>query len=139
MNTSAHRVYSVYCAEFDSARVITGSRDRSIKVWSLKTGRCLATIKGHRGSVLCLKFEKDWDLDPKNALAGEGLSDWRKGFMVSGSSDHTVCVWDLYTCSNDDEPGRMDTAVTAELRGVLRGHGGGVLDIEINPKWIVSW
>lgn len=140
MNTPTHCVHSVYCAEFDSARVVTGSRDRSIKVWSLKTGRCLATIKGHRGSVLCLKFEKDWDLDSKNALTAEGFTDWRRGFMVSGSSDHTVCVWDLYTCSNNDDPAtHADMTVAAELRGVLRGHGDGVLDIEINSHWIVSW
>ena len=131
--------YSVYCAEFDSARIITGSRDRTIKVWSLMTGRCLATIRGHRGSVLCLKFEKDWDLDPGNALVEDGLTKWRRGFMVSGSSDHTVCVWDLYACSAENDRGYTEVAVTAELRGVLKGHSGGVLDLEINPDWIVSW
>lgn len=129
----------MYCAEFDSARIITGSRDRSIKIWSLKTGRCLATIRGHRGSVLCLKFEKDWDIDSNNALVESVQSEWRKGFMVSGSSDHTVCVWDLYACTSGNEHGHIETAVTAELRGVLRGHTGGVLDLEINTKWIVSW
>ena len=130
---------SVYCAEFDSARIVTGSRDRSIKIWCLKTGECLATIRGHRGSVLCLKFEKDWDLDPNNALVENGLTDWRKGFMVSGSSDHTVCVWDLYACTSENEQRQIETAVTAELRGVLKGHTGGVLDLEINTNWIVSW
>lgn len=130
---------SVYCAEFDSARIITGSRDRSIKIWSLKTGRCLATINWHRGSVLCLKFEKDWDLDPNNAVIESELTGWRKGFMVSGSSDHTVCVWDLYACSSENEHGQMETTVTAELHGILKGHNGGVLDLEINDKWIVSW
>ena len=131
---------SVYCAEFDSARIITGSRDRTIKVWSLKTGRCLATIKGHRGSVLCLKFEKDWDLDPANALTESGFTEWRKGFMVSGSSDHNGCVWDLFACTTSGhERGDLDVTLTAELRGVLRGHRGGVLDLETNANWIVSW
>lgn len=131
---------SVYCAEFDSARIITGSRDRTIKIWSLKTGRCLATIKQHRGSVLCLKFEKDWDLDPNNAVTEPGLTDWRRGFMVSGSSDHNVCVWDLFACTTGGhERGGLDVTLTAELRGVLRGHRGGVLDLETNESWIVSW
>lgn len=138
---------SVYCLEFDSSRIITGSRDRSIKVWSLKTGRCLATFKGHFGSVLCLKFDKDWDLDPANSLFDTDSSsvgrEWRKGSMVSGSSDCNVCVWDMYTCPVEmqDEGGHLfyEMAVMAEVRGVLAGHTGGVLDIRIDQKWIVSW
>ena len=96
---------SVYCLEFDSRRIITGSRDKKIKVWSLKTGRLLGTFAGqHSGSVLCLKFEKDWERgwcadDEEEEEAEEGeetLSMEKPGFMVSGSSDCTVCVWDLY-------------------------------------------
>ncbi|KAJ3483492.1 hypothetical protein NLI96_g6274 [Meripilus lineatus] len=193
---------SVYCLEFDSTRIITGSRDRTIKVWSLKTGRCLATFKGHSGSVLCLKFDKDWDLDPANSLFGfddqsenylysstssayshsnsysysrkSSMSsrhrrsssgrrarkslyrEWRKGFMVSGSSDCTICVWDLFASpvemdaeglsedgdsgNEGDNEGRTVTemAVVSEMRGILTGHTGGVLDIRIDEKWIVS-
>ena len=101
---------SVYCLEFDSRRIITGSRDKKIKVWSLKTGRLLGTFAGqHSGSVLCLKFEKDWERGwgGAEALAAEGKTEEEEyddddddgikpGFMVSGSSDCTVCVWDLY-------------------------------------------
>jgi F-box and WD-40 domain protein 1/11 len=176
--------YSVYCLEFDSRRIITGSRDRTIKVWSLRTGALLATFVGvHLGSVLCLKFEGDWDRewivddgDPNGD--GGGYSHWeddgesagrfghrddlargrrrrrRKGFMVSGSSDCSVCVWDLdlgpiveyndtdvnaYSDSQmhvDDDGERQ---VTAEVRAILKGHSGGVLDLRIDEHWIVSW
>lgn len=129
--------YSVYCLEFDSSKIITGSRDRTIKVWSLKTGKCLATFAGHNGSVLCLKFDKDWDLDDANADATYPA--WKKGTMVSGSSDCLVCVWDLYSCSTKDEEGNVTQVVTANVRGVLRGHSGGVLDLRIDSKWIISW
>ncbi|THG93604.1 hypothetical protein EW026_g7675 [Hermanssonia centrifuga] len=128
---------SVYCLEFDSSRIITGSRDRTIKVWSVKTGRCLATITGHRGSVLCLKFDQDFDLDEANSLTEDGLQGWRKGFMVSGSSDTSVCVWDLYAHPSEGEDGE-EMAIMAEMRGVLRGHTGGVLDLRISDKWIIS-
>ncbi|KAG6380155.1 hypothetical protein JVT61DRAFT_8244 [Boletus reticuloceps] len=77
---------SVYCLDFDSSRIISGSRDRTIKIWCIKTGKCVASFEGHTGSVLCLKFERDWD------LGSDGVC---RGFMVSGSSDCTVCVWDL--------------------------------------------
>lgn len=116
---------SVYCLEFDSQRIMTGSRDRTIKVWSLKTGKLLGTFRGlHRGSVLCLKFERDWDRLE------------RAGMLVSGSSDCTVCVWDLE--AGGSLKGSSDTEVTAEVRTILRGHDGGVLDLRMDDKWIVS-
>ncbi|KAI0089405.1 WD40-repeat-containing domain protein [Irpex rosettiformis] len=124
---------SVYCVEFDSSKIVTGSRDRTIKVWSLQTGRCLATFSGHRGSVLCLKFELDFDLDNAHALSEQ--SGWRKGLMVSGSSDCSVCVWDLYC---HPAGGGEDMAIVAELRGILTGHTGGVLDLRIEKDWIIS-
>ncbi|KAH9947822.1 WD40 repeat-like protein [Amylocystis lapponica] len=129
---------SVYCLEFDSTHIMTGSRDRTIKVWSLKTGACLATFAGHRGSVLCLKFDKDWDAEHLGNAAGEGADVWmRKGFMVSGSSDCSIVVWDLFKGPAVDwEEGAL--AVTAQAKAVLRGHTGGVLDLRIDSKWIVS-
>jgi F-box and WD-40 domain protein 1/11 len=93
----------------------------------------------------------------------------RKGFMVSGSSDCSVCVWDLTTgkivASSDagggstvqnnigaDLEGRVgagagaggdgdepEREVNAEVRAVLKGHVGGVLDLRIDRRWIVSW
>ena len=140
----------------------------------------------HLGSVLCLKFEGDWDRDwivdddgDSNGDSGSGVY-WeddgesagrfgghrdelargkrrrrrRKGFMVSGSSDCSVCVWDLdlgpiveYSDADvdaysdnqmhvDDDGERQ---VTAEVRAILKGHSGGVLDLRIDEHWIVSW
>lgn len=128
--------HSVYCVEFDSSKIITGSRDRTIKVWSLKTGRCLATFPGHRGSVLCLKFELDFDLDDAHAMSERDPDGWHKGLMVSGSSDCSVGVWDLYCHPAGDNE---EIAITAEMRGILYGHSGGVLDLRIEKNWIISW
>ncbi|KAH9988085.1 WD40-repeat-containing domain protein, partial [Russula compacta] len=111
---------SVYCLEFDSKRIISGSRDQTIKVWDIQTGRCLGTFRGHHGSVLCLKFEKDWDINAKG----------KKGLMVSGSSDRKAFVWDIWIGKGGE--------VHAEVRAVLKGHLDGVLDIRVDEKWIVT-
>lgn len=145
---------SVYCLDFDSSRIITGSRDRTIKIWCIKTGKCIATFEGHTGSVLCLKFERDWDLGADGTV---------HGFMVSGSSDCTVCVWDLIsvpvaagernsdltvTNGSSRSEGALPNVTTgtlgpprkvsAELRHVLRGHSAGVLDLKMDERWIVT-
>ncbi|CAO3674370.1 unnamed protein product [Rhizopus microsporus] len=68
---------SVYCLQFDKNKLITGSRDRSIKLWDLNTYQCLHTLYGHDASVLCLKYDNR--------------------IMVSGSSDTTIIVWSMQT------------------------------------------
>jgi F-box and WD-40 domain protein 1/11 len=131
--------YSVYCLEFDSTRIISGSRDKTIKVWSLRTGGLLGTFRGHVGSVLCLKFDQDWDEvadwvdDESEGNVVSGRMRTRPGFMVSGSSDCSICVWDMHACRGGEGE------VKAEVRTVLRGHSGGVLDLRIDRRWIVSW
>lgn len=141
-------------------------------VWSLKTGRLLGTFAGvHTGSVLCLKFERDWDLesfdpslmhrktrqdetslstdpDLESDLDSSGLERLgrKTGFMFTGSSDCTICVWRLESGELlDEDPARdgmeedRDRWVLAEPVAVLKGHTGGVLDLRIDQQWIVSW
>lgn len=139
----------------------------------MRTGALLATFVGvHLGSVLCLKFEGDWDRDGvvddcDSSFHHDGESAGRfghrddlvrgrrrrKGFMVSGSSDCSVCVWDLdlgpvVERNNTDMNAYSDQMhidddgerqVTAEVRAILKGHSGGVLDLRIDEQWIVSW
>jgi F-box and WD-40 domain protein 1/11 len=125
-----------------------------------------------------LKFEGDWDRDwvvddcdskddgsfhhdgesagrfgHRDDFAARGKRRRRKGLMVSGSSDCSVCVWDLdlgpvMEYNNTDMDAYSDQMhvdddgerqVTAEVRAILKGHSGGVLDLRIDEQWIVSW
>ncbi|GJJ14601.1 hypothetical protein Clacol_008867 [Clathrus columnatus] len=135
---------SVYCLEFDYEKIITGSRDRSIKVWSLQTGQLKTTLRGHSGSVLSLKFDSS-------------------GFMVSGSSDCTILVWDLIkgnvrktlsgheggvldlridrqwivSCSKDTVV-RVWNRTKLELHHAFHGHDGPVNAVGLQDGKIVS-
>jgi WD40 repeat protein len=59
--------------------IASGSGDHLIKIWNLKTGKCLNTLYGHAGYVNCLQV-------PSNN---------NSHVLVSGSSDKTIKVWNF--------------------------------------------
>jgi WD40 repeat protein len=63
----------------DSQTVITGSADKTIKVWDLATGAILRTLTGHDSFVNAI------------ALSPDGQ------FLISGSADKTIKVWQINT------------------------------------------
>ncbi|KAG9293822.1 hypothetical protein G9A89_019160 [Geosiphon pyriformis] len=80
-NYSAHELpghtEGIYCIQFDEDKIISGSRDNTIKIWKMESNRCLRTYKGHTASVLCLQYDDK--------------------VIISGSSDSTIIIWDLKT------------------------------------------
>ena len=61
----------------DGRRVVSGSLDKTVRVWDVETGQCLAILKEHTAGVLGV------------AVTADGRR------VVSGSYDKTVRVWDL--------------------------------------------
>lgn len=59
--------------------LVSGSRDRTIKIWHLETGKLIHTLKGHTGAVFSV------------AVSGDGQT------IASGSEDKTVKIWHLET------------------------------------------
>ncbi|KAF8336580.1 WD40-repeat-containing domain protein [Cantharellus anzutake] len=112
---------SVYCLELSSTSIITGSRDKQILVWSLRSGKQSGVLRGHEGSVLCLKYDS------------------RSALLVSGSSDRRVLVWDLSTICVGGQAETPDEGVAVvRPKRTLTGHTGGVLDVKMNDEFIIS-
>ena len=60
----------------DGRRILTGSHDKTAKVWDAASGKELVTLKGHRDEVECAAFSPD------------------ERRIVTGSDDRTARVWE---------------------------------------------
>ena len=74
----SHYVTSVAISP-DSRFLLSGSYDKTARIWDFATGRTLATLKGHSGHVSAVAFS------PDGALA------------ATASWDKTIALWDVAT------------------------------------------
>lgn len=77
-----HEGECIYSLQYNEEYLVSGSRDKTLRIWNLATRRLVGTpLVGHIGSVLCLQF----DSDPAEDI------------IVSGSSDSDVIIWRFST------------------------------------------
>lgn len=97
--------------------LMTGSWDRSVRIWNLESGKEVGVLRGHTRGVRALQFDAlklvtgsmDSTLKIWNWRTGECLRTLRghregilcltydKQLLVSGSADNTIKVWDFGT------------------------------------------
>ena len=58
--------------------VITGSGDKTMRMWDIRSGECIQILQGHTGSVNCVHLHGS-------------------GYLLTGSDDQTVRIWDITT------------------------------------------
>jgi hypothetical protein len=76
---SDHLEGHLHCLiQLADGRVVSGSRDQTLKVWNVNTGYCERTLYGHSECVRCVVQLAD-------------------GRVVSGSGDNTLKVWNVNT------------------------------------------
>ena len=123
-------------------RIVSGSKDNTVRLWDARTGEELAILRGHEDHVTSVVFSP----------GGERI--------VSGSNDKTVRLWDarsgaelavlrghedhvtsvafspdgerIVSGSNDETVRVWDAASSAELL-VLRGHEERVQSVALSP------
>jgi WD40 repeat protein len=112
-------VVNVVAVTADGRRAVSGSGDKTLKVWDLESGRAQRTLEGHSSGVISVAVTADgrravsaswdktlkvWDLQSGRALRTlEGHSSGVRGVAVtadgrravSASEDKTLKVWDL--------------------------------------------
>ncbi len=123
-------------------RALSGSADKTVRLWDVETLICVRVLEGHSGRILSVSWSRDgrhalsgatdhrlrlWDVETGSCLRVlEGHSDsvWSVCLSadgrraVSGSADKTLRLWDMKT-------GRC-------LR-VLEGHSGPVWSVYFSP------
>ncbi|PGG95792.1 hypothetical protein AJ80_09912 [Polytolypa hystricis UAMH7299] len=144
---------TVYCAQFDEDKIITGSRDRTIRVWQARSPwRCVKVLgtpkeRDDFAPLPPVVFDAEPDApgfpplmslyptttakteppytQPKYSHTASILClQYDDEILVTGSSDHTCIIWDI----------KDDYRAVARLEA----HKGGVLDVCFNKKYIVS-
>ncbi|KAJ2809243.1 hypothetical protein H4R20_000238 [Coemansia guatemalensis] len=134
---------SVYCVQYDHEKIVTGSRDRTIKIWDAETMQCLRTMTGHTASVLCLKYN-DSALVTGSSDATVIVWDWETGNPRLRLSSHAAGVLDvafnedhIVSCSKDCtiKVWRRDSG---KLLRTMAGHRGPVNAVQLHGNKIVS-
>jgi F-box and WD-40 domain protein 1/11 len=99
----------IYTIQYSGQYLVSGSRDKTIRVWSLDTQRLLLPpLRGHFASVLCLQF------DPRPS----------QDVIISGGSDACVIVWKFST-------GEI-------IRKLNAPHSESILNLKFDDNYLVT-
>lgn len=110
----------------DSNYVATGSRDKTIKLWELSSGREVRSFLGHETSVNAIDFSRDGK------------------FLVSSSTDKTARLWEVATGKliyTTDEQKDFMTDVAMSPNGkyfVAAGYPDSAIVVDVATKKIVK-
>ena len=99
----------VYTIQFFGKWLVSGSRDKTLRIWDLDTRRLRGhPLVGHTQSVLCLQFDPTEDED----------------VVISGSSDTDVIVW------------RFSTG--QQIHKIPQAHRESVLNLRFDHRYLVT-
>ncbi|KAF2460403.1 hypothetical protein BDY21DRAFT_384038 [Lineolata rhizophorae] len=99
----------VYTIQYSRKYLVSGSRDKTIRIWNLDTQRLLLPpLRGHTASVLCLQFDERPEQD----------------IIISGGSDCQVLIW------------RFSTG--KEITRLLSAHSESVLNLRFDDRYLIT-
>lgn len=117
----------VRCLAIKGNLIASGSHDEQVMIWAIDNPVPIQTFSGHGNVIECVEFASDeaiaeiraGDFMPKGEQAEEDTATRPREFVVSGSRDKTIMLWDIW----------RGTCLTT-----LRGHDNWVRQLLFHPS-----
>lgn len=167
MDFAGHQGYVRCITGLGTEHVASGSLDCTAKIWSLREGRCLQTLAGHTDGVTSItlidnlfptfRFATgsrdntvkvwEWTVSPAagcclSTFEGHGdavtaLATLNERSIVSGSTDHSVRIWNLAT-------GVCEATLSGDAAGnnsvqSLASFSSNYVAVGSSSKWVRIW
>jgi hypothetical protein len=125
----------------DGKVIATGHGDKTLRLWSSKTGKPLKVVRGHEGHVVAVAFSPDGKLIATGSTDGTGRLWTSSGDFIGPLIGHTGQVTavafnpssTLVATASRDRTVRVWKTTLGQLPLVLRGHTGAVSRVRFTP------
>ena len=140
----------------DGRWAVSGSDDRTLKVWDCKTGKFIHTLNGHTGGITSIAMSGDgqtvlsagtdktlklWHIATGECLKTfEGHNDYIYSLSLSSDNKHAISAGGIYN------EGKVEPSIflwhihKGELKKKFPGHSGLITSLVFSPdcKWFLS-
>ncbi|ETO07018.1 hypothetical protein RFI_30374 [Reticulomyxa filosa] len=97
-NGHTNWVYGIEFSPFNGSRYLcSGSGDKTIRLWDVETYKSLHVFNGHTKSIRCIDISPLQSNNNNNKNNDIGMIGGNGYTICSGSSDHTIRIWDIET------------------------------------------
>ncbi|GAA5815839.1 hypothetical protein MFLAVUS_009355 [Mucor flavus] len=123
-------VGGVWALQYVGNTLVSGSIDRTVRVWNIKKRKCTHIFKGHTSTVRCLQIVEpvmiNGRLEPSQPL------------IVTGSRDFSIRVWNLPNVEEESTEPYVGEASNPWFKFLLFGHTHSVRSIAAHGNTLVS-
>ncbi|EPX71059.1 F-box/WD repeat protein Pop1 [Schizosaccharomyces octosporus yFS286] len=137
----------VWTFEYVGDTLVTGSTDRTIRVWDLRTGECKQVFHGHRSTIRCIKIVCKNNRNADTSDKANNSDSLMPPYVVSSSRDCTIRLWRLPDLNdppfmnqreNSEENEQSPTSNNPYYLRTLRGHTDSIREVACEGDTIVS-